>query len=100
VLSRGLPVAARPRFLLRVGSGVDRDAALGLILALDKARLRFAVEPFGPYRLDGRLRPRGDETGELRLGEVPATGAVVVLSSVAGLGASWVSTAPASSAGP
>ncbi len=101
VLWRGFPVAARPRFLLRVGPGVDRDAVLGLILALDKARLRFAVEPFGPYRLDGRLRPRGDERGELRLGEIPATGpALVPLSSVDGLRASWASAAPASSGGP
>jgi hypothetical protein len=105
VLWRGLPLKARPRFLLRVGSGVDRDAVLGLILALDKARLRFAVLPFGPYRLDGRLRPRGGEQGELHVGEVPATGEVVPLSSTPGLAVAWqraasVASEPASSAAP
>jgi hypothetical protein len=105
VLWRGLPLKARPRFLLRVGSGVDRDAVLGLILALDKARLRFAVSPFGPYRLDGRLRPRGGEKGELHVGELPATGALVPLSSAPGLAVAWqgsatVASEPASSAAP
>lgn len=94
VLWRGLPVPARPRFLLRVGSGVDRDAALGLILALDKARLRFAVQPFGPYRLDGRLRPGGQEKGELHVGEVPASSRVVPISSAPGLAVAWQYPAP------
>ncbi len=96
VFWRGLPVPARPRFLLRVGSGVDRDAALGLILALDKARLRFAVEPFGPYRLDGRLRPDGSESGELHVGEVAVEGPIVPISTAPGLPVAWQ---PAAAAG-
>lgn len=92
---RGLPLRARPRFLLRLGAAVDRDAALGLILALDKARLRFAVEPFGAYRLDGRLRPDGREHGELWLGELPRGVPVLRLSHVEGLGASWSIPEPA-----
>jgi hypothetical protein len=99
---RGLAPAARPRFLLRLGSGVDRDAALGLILALDKARLRFGVRPFGAYRLDGRLRPDGTEQGELVLGDAPGGMPALRLTRVEGLQACWTMPArgPASSAAP
>ena len=69
-----LAVESRWPFLLRVGPGVDPGVALGLILALDKAHLRFSVEPFGPYLLVGRFTPRGDEIGQLLLGDIPPTG--------------------------
>ena len=69
-----LAVESRWPFLLRVGPGADPGVALGLILALDKARLRFTVEPFGPYLLVGRFTPRGDEVGQLLLGDIPPTG--------------------------
>jgi hypothetical protein len=69
-----LAAESRWPFLLRVGPGADPGVALGLILALDKARLRFTVEPFGPYRLVGRFTPRGDEVGQLLLGDIPPTG--------------------------
>jgi hypothetical protein len=97
---RGLPVPARPRFLLRLGAGADREAALGLILALDKAKLRFAVEPFGAYRFDGRLRPDGREQGELRLGDLPTGVPALRLSRVEGLEASWSIPVTAPSAAP
>ena len=66
-----LAVETRWPFLLRVGPGADPRVALGLILALDKAHLRFTVEPFGPYLLVGRFTPRGDEVGQLLLGDIP-----------------------------
>ncbi len=69
-----LAVETRWPFLLRVGPGADPRVALGLILALDKAHLRFTVEPFGPYLLVGRFTPRGDEVGQLLLGDIPPTG--------------------------
>ena len=69
-----LAVESRWPFLLRVGPGADPRVALGLILALDKAHLRFTVEPFGPYLLVGRFTPRGDEVGQLLLGDIPPTG--------------------------
>jgi hypothetical protein len=60
------------RFLLRVAPHEDQWIVVGLILALDKARLRFAVEPFGSCRIEGRFTPRGDEWGELLLGDIAA----------------------------
>jgi hypothetical protein len=60
------------RFLLRVAPHEDQGTAVGLILALDKAGLRFGVEPFGSCRIEGRFTPRGDEWGELLLGNLPA----------------------------
>lgn len=79
-----LAVESRWPFLLRVGPGADPGVALGLILALDKAHLRFTVEPFGPYLLVGRFTPRGDELGQLLLGDIPPAGrakAVIVAES-------------------
>jgi hypothetical protein len=78
-----------PRFLLRVAPGVDRDAVLGLILALDKVGIPFGVEPFGPYRLDGRLEPRGDERGELRIGAWPMDGTTVLVATHGTLVVTW-----------
>jgi hypothetical protein len=60
------------RFLLRVAPHEDQFTAIGLILALDKAGLRFGVEPFGSCRIEGRFTPRGDESAELLLGNLPA----------------------------
>ncbi len=60
------------RFLLRVAPHEDQSTAIGLILALDKAGLRFGVEPFGSCRIEGRFTPRGDESAELLLGNLPA----------------------------
>jgi hypothetical protein len=78
---RGLPPAARPTVLLRVGGEVDRNDVVGLILALDKAGVRFTVEPFGAYRFEGHLEPTGREHGELLVGVLPASGRVEPLSS-------------------
>ncbi len=60
------------RFLLRVAPHEDQWIVIGLILALDKAGLRFAVEPFGSCRIEGRFTPRGDEWGQLLLGDITA----------------------------
>jgi hypothetical protein len=72
---RALAAADLPpgrRFLLRVAPYEDQFTAIGLILALDKAGLRFGVEPFGSCRVEGRFTPRGDEWAELLLGSLPA----------------------------
>jgi hypothetical protein len=60
------------RFLLRIAPYEDQFTAIGLILALDKAGLRFGVEPFGSCRVEGRFAPRGDEWAELLVGNLPA----------------------------
>jgi hypothetical protein len=60
------------RFLLRIAPYEDQFTAIGLILALDKASLRFGVEPFGSCRVEGRFTPRGDEWAELLVGNLPA----------------------------
>jgi len=57
------------RALVEVRSHVDRDLVLGVLLALDKAGARFAVAPFGPFRLGGRWTPDGSEDARLVLGE-------------------------------
>jgi hypothetical protein len=59
------------RFLLRIAPYEDQFTAIGLILALDKAGLRFGVEPFGSCRVEGRFTPRGDEWAELLVGNLP-----------------------------
>jgi hypothetical protein len=41
--------------------------ALGVVLALDKGGVRFAVRPFGPFQLGGRWLPRGDEDARVVL---------------------------------
>jgi hypothetical protein len=59
------------RFLLRIAPYEDQFTAIGLILALDKAGLRFGVQPFGSCRVEGRFTPRGDEWAELLVGNLP-----------------------------
>jgi hypothetical protein len=89
-----LAVESRWPFLLRVGPGADPGVTLGLILALDKARLRFTVEPFGPYLLVGRFTPRGDETGQLLLGDIPPTGRAKAVSVAEDFPVVWQAVAP------
>jgi hypothetical protein len=60
---------SRRRPLVEVGPHTDRDLVLGVLLALDKAGARFAVQPFGPFRLGGRWTPDGTEDSQLVLGE-------------------------------
>ena len=60
------------RFLLRIAPYEDQFTAIGLILALDKAGLRFGVEPFGSCRIEGHFTPRGDEWAELLVGNLKA----------------------------
>ena len=81
-------------FLLRVGPGADPRVALGLILALDKAHLRFTVEPFGPYLLVGRFTPRGDEVGQLLLGDIPPTGRAKPVAVAESFPVVWQAVAP------
>ena len=90
-----LTVESRWPFLVRVGPGADPRVALGLILALDKARLRFAVEPFGPYLLVGRFTPRGDEVGQLLLGDIAPAGARKAVAVAEAFPVVWQAVAPA-----
>jgi hypothetical protein len=70
---RGLSRVGAWRPLVEVRPHTDRDLALGVLLAMDKAGARFAVHPFGPFRLGGRWRPDGTEDARLVLGpENPA----------------------------
>ena len=89
-----LAVETRWPFLLRVGPGADPRVALGLILALDKARLRFAVEPFGPYLLGGRFTPRGDEVGQLLLGDIFPRGRAKAVAVAESFPVVWQAVAP------
>ena len=89
-----LAVETRWPFLLRVGPGADPRVALGLILALDKAHLRFTVEPFGPYLLVGRFTPRGDEVGQLLLGDIPPTGRAKPVAVAESFPVVWQAVAP------
>jgi hypothetical protein len=56
------------RPLVEVSAHVDRDLVLGVLLAMDKAKTPFAVQPFGPFRLGGRWAPDGREDARLVLG--------------------------------
>lgn len=60
--------ASARRPLVEVGPHVDRDLALGVLLALDKSGARFAIRPFGPFKLGGRWAPDGSEDARLLLG--------------------------------
>jgi hypothetical protein len=53
------------RFLVEVERPVPRAVAVGLLLALDKAGVPFAVSPFGPFRFEGRMAPNGTEDAVL-----------------------------------
>lgn len=57
------------RFLVEVERPVPRAVAVGLLLALDKAGLPFAVSPFGPFRFEGRMAPDGTEDALLSVAE-------------------------------
>jgi hypothetical protein len=60
------------RFLVEVASGVDRGKAVGLLLALDKRGLDFAIRPFGPFKFGGHWQPTGREAGTLLLTKAEA----------------------------
>ena len=87
------------RPLVEVGPHTDRDLVLGVVLAMDKAGTRFAVRPFGPFRLGGRWTPDGTEDARLVLGhedaELAARPGVRLLGRDAGLFAYLVPAAPA-----
>ena len=61
---------------------------------LDKAHLRFTVEPFGPYLLVGRFTPRGDEVGQLLLGDIPPTGRAKPVAVAESFPVVWQAVAP------
>ena len=54
------------RPLLEIAPHTDRDLVLGVLLALDKTGTRFAVRPFGPFRLGGHWKPDGTEDAHRR----------------------------------
>jgi len=77
------------RPLVEVSPHTERDLVLGVLLALDKSGTRFAVRPFGPFRLGGRWTPDGTEDARLVLGpedeRLAATPGVRALGREAGL---------------
>jgi hypothetical protein len=77
------------RFLVRVAAQKNQDIELGLILALDKAGLRFGVEPFGSCRLEGHFTPRGDEWAELLVGPLPSRPGAVPIGTPGGISVVW-----------
>lgn len=77
------------RFLVRVARHEDQNTVIGLILALDKARLPFGVEPFGSCRLEGHLTPRGDEWAELLVGPIQSRPGAVPIGAQGGLSVVW-----------
>ncbi len=79
----------RRRFLLRVAPHEDQATAVGLILALDKARVPFSVEPFGSCRIEGRFTPRGNEWAELLVGNLEARPGAVRLDQRDGVSVVW-----------
>jgi hypothetical protein len=79
----------RRRFLLRVAPHEDQALAVGLILALDKARIPFSVEPFGSCRIEGRFTPRGNEWAELLVGNLEARPGAVRLDASDGISVVW-----------
>lgn len=86
------------RPLVEVAPHTDRDLVLGVVLAMDKAGTRFAVRPFGPFRLGGRWTPNGTEDARLVLGhedaELAARPGVRLLGRDAGLFAYLLPPAP------
>jgi hypothetical protein len=77
------------RFLVRVAAQKNQDVEIGLILALDKAGLRFGVEPFGSCRLEGHFTPRGDEWAELLVGPLPSRPGAVPMGNPGGIRVVW-----------
>jgi hypothetical protein len=84
----------RRRFLLKVAPHEDQATAVGLILALDKARVPFSVEPFGSCRIEGRFTPRGNEWAELLVGNLEARPGAVRLDDKDGISVVWQMKAP------
>ena len=77
------------RFLMRVAPNDDQPSVIGLILALDKAGLRFGVEPFGSCRVEGHFTPHGDEWAELLVGDLPARDGALNLGLLGGRVVAW-----------
>lgn len=77
------------RFLLRVAPHEDQALVVGLILALDKAKVPFSVEPFGSCRIEGRFTPRGNEWAELLIGNLEALPGAERIGPAEGLSVVW-----------
>jgi hypothetical protein len=67
-MGAGLAASGVRRPLVEVQPGTDRDLVLGVLVALDRRGVHFAVRPFGPFDLTGRWGPRGDEDARVVLG--------------------------------
>jgi len=89
VRERAATDVGRRRFLLRVAPHEDQALAVGLILALDKAKVPFSVEPFGSCRIEGRFTPRGNEWAELLVGNLEARPGAVRLDARDGVSVVW-----------
>ena len=61
-IDAGVSTTQPSRRWSRSAPHTDRDLVLGVVLAMDKAGTRFAVRPFGPFRLGGRWTPDGRRT--------------------------------------
>ena len=70
-IDAGIATTSR-RPLLEIGPHTDRDLVLGVLLALDKTGTRFAVRPFGPFRLGGHWTPDGTEDARIVVGHEDA----------------------------
>jgi hypothetical protein len=66
-IDAGVATTSR-RPLLEIARHTDRDLVLGVLLALDKTGTRFAVRPFGPFRLGGHWTPDGTEDARIVVG--------------------------------
>jgi hypothetical protein len=89
IKARAAADIGRHRFLLRVAPHEDQALAVGLILALDKAKVPFGVEPFGSCRIEGRFTPRGDEWAELLIGNLEARPGAVRIGPPDGVSVVW-----------
>ena len=67
-IDAGVATTSR-RPLLEIGPHTDRNLVLGVLLALDKTGTRFAVRPFGPFRLGGHWKPDGTEDARIVVGQ-------------------------------
>jgi hypothetical protein len=87
-IDAGIATTSR-RPLLEIAAHTDRDLVLGVLLALDKTGTRFAVRPFGPFRLGGHWTPDGTEDARVVVGpedaELAAQPGVRLLGREAGL---------------
>jgi hypothetical protein len=70
-IDAGIATTSR-RPLLEIAPHTDRDLVLGVLLALDKTGTRFAVRPFGPFRLGGHWTPDGTEDARIVVGHEDA----------------------------